>query len=159
MRYSKAELRKIIGNVLKTAQDNLIKHGYLQPVGLIFTAAGMRNIFEFHFQGTKEKRLSQLAFKKLVANVGAHAVVVITESWIKMHPDVPLELDRPVAEMPGREESIVIEAVSHNARVILVQVFRKEESGITFDDLIDIGDRYECTGEWTDGLKLRKAEA
>ena len=138
---------------LKTAQYNLTKHGYLQPLGLIFTTAGMTNVFEFHFQGTEEKRLSQAAFKKLVADVGALAVVVITESWIKMHPSIPLELDRPVADMPGREESIVIEAVSRKARVILVQVFRKEDSGITFDNPTDIGDRYEWASEWTDGLR------
>lgn len=151
-KYDGKKLQRIIGEILAVAQDNLTKHGYLQPVGLIYTTTGMTHIFEFKFKGVEQKRQSQQAFKKLVRDVQALAVVVITESWIKMRPKMPLRLDTSVADMPGRQEAIVVEAVSPKARVVCVQVFRKGESGISFEEPENIGDRFTWTSEWTDGL-------
>jgi hypothetical protein len=150
--YGKKKLQRIIGEILTVAQDNLRKHGYLRPVGLIYTTAGMTHIFEFKFKGVEQKRQSQQAFKKLVADVQALAVIVVTESWIKMPPDVPVDVTRSVADMPGRQEAIVIEGASPKARVVCVQVFRKGESGISFDEPENLGDRFTWTSEWTNGL-------
>jgi hypothetical protein len=152
MRYTKEKLQAIVRTVLSAAQVNLKNHGYLQPVGLIFTLVGMSKVFQFKFHDVGQKRASQVAFKKVVKKSEALAVVVVTESWLKMPPDVPVDITQSIADIPGRQEAIVIEAVSGEAKTILIQVFRKEESGIAFDDPVSVEEPFSWGSEWTDGI-------
>jgi hypothetical protein len=124
--YNRKKLQKIARETLATARENLIRDGRLQPCGLVFTSAGMAHVFPVEFRDIQEKRVMQGAFRYLLRQVKAKAAVMVMESWVKMaDDDTLLDLSRPVSDMPGRGEAIVIEARSRHGRVMIIQVFRK----------------------------------
>ncbi|MFC1836708.1 hypothetical protein ACFL2Q_18615 [Thermodesulfobacteriota bacterium] len=131
--YSKERLQALVREVLVTARSNLLRDGHLQPCGLLYSSDPLTHIFPFNFENFEKKRLLQDTLRKLITEVRAAAAVVILESWIKMARNRPLDLTRPVSEMPGRQEAIVVEAASHLARTMIIQVFVKSQSGLVFE--------------------------
>jgi hypothetical protein len=153
MNYNRKELRKAAIEALTVAKDNLRQHGYVQPVGLVFHEPGLTNVFQFTFDGIEEKRASQVAFKQLLAKVEARAAIVVTESWIKMKPDKPLDLTVSISDDPERKEAIVVEAVSPSARLIIIQIFSKDPSGtVKFEAPFEPERPLEWSSEWLDGI-------
>jgi hypothetical protein len=92
MNYGRKKLRRIARDVLNIAQGNLRRDGYLQPVGLADTNAGLTEVFQFRCQDLDQKRASQEGFRRLLHQMKARAAIVLTESWIKMRFDLPLDL-------------------------------------------------------------------
>lgn len=86
MNYDRKRLRKLARDVLKIAQDNLQRDGYLQPVGLVYTNTGLNQVFQFRCRDLDEKRSSQEKFKQVLLQLRARAAIVVTESWLKVAP-------------------------------------------------------------------------
>jgi hypothetical protein len=151
--YDRKKLRRIARDVLKIAQGNLRRDGYLRPVGLVYTNAGLAKVFQFRCQDFDQKRASQEGFRQLLHQMKARAAIVVTESWIKMGPDLPLDLTRSIANMPGRKEAIVIEAASAKAKCMIIQVFSKDEGGkIGFETAMEPDHPISWSSEWLDGV-------
>jgi len=130
MSYSKQELDKLVQSVLQIAKDNLLKDGFVQPVGLLYGTTGLQNIFPMKFSGVEEKRAVQSWFKTAILETGALAAVVVTESWYRIPtPGEPVDPTRSVREYSDRMEAIVVEAASPLARHIIIQIFTKSTSG------------------------------
>jgi Resolvase, N terminal domain len=77
------KLDRLARDVLELAQANLRREGHLQPVGLIYTGAGLSHVVPFRYEGLDEKRISQNGFKQLLLKLEARAAIVVTESWLK----------------------------------------------------------------------------
>ncbi len=153
MNYDRKRLRKLARNVLKVAQANLKRDGFVQPVGLVYTNTGLTEVFQFRYQDLDEKRASQEGFRQLILKMKARAAIIVTESWIKMGPDLPLDLTRSVADMPGRKEAIVIEAASPKANLMIIQVFSKDETGkVHFDTPMEPDHPISWSSEWLSGV-------
>ena len=153
MNYSRKRLRSLARDVLKIAQENLRRDGCLQPVGLVYTNSGLSQVFQFRCRDLDEKRSSQAQFRQLLLELNAKAAIVVTESWLKMAPDQPLDLTRSVADMPGRMECIVIEAGSPKARYMLMQVFTKHDAGtLHFEKPMEPDHPITWSSEWLDGI-------
>jgi hypothetical protein len=153
MDYDRKRLRKLAREVLKIAQNNLRRDGYLQPVGLVYTNAGLNQVFQFRCQDLDEKRASQDEFRRLLLKMKARDAIVVTESWIKTGPDLPLDLTRSVADMPGRKEAIVIEAASPKAKCMIIQAFSKGITGkISFETPLEPDHPISWSSEWLDGV-------
>jgi len=153
MTYSRKRLRSLARDVLKIAQQNLRRDGCLQPVGLIYTNAGLSQVFQFRCRNLDEKRASQQEFRQLLIKLNAKAAIVVTESWLKMAPDLPLDLTQSVADMPGRKESIVIEASSPKSRYMVMQVFTKHDAGkLQFEESMEPDHPITWSSEWLDGI-------
>jgi hypothetical protein len=71
MNYSRKRLRNLARDVLRIAQSNLQRDGYVQPVGLIYTAVGLSEVFQFRYRYLREKRASQEGFRQLLINMKA----------------------------------------------------------------------------------------
>jgi hypothetical protein len=153
MNYDRKKLRRIARDVLNIAQGNLRRDGYLQPIGLVYTKVGLTEVFQFRCQDLDQKRASQEGFRQLLHQTKARAAFVVTESWIKMGPDLPLDLTRSVADMPGRTEAIVIEAASAKAKLMVVQAFSKDNTGkISFETPMEPDHPITWSSEWLDGV-------
>lgn len=153
MNFDGKRLRKLTRDVLKVAQGNLRRDGYLQPVGLVYTNAGLSEVFQFRYQDLDEKRASQAGFRQLLVKMQARAGIVVTESWLKTAPELPLDLTQSVADMPGRQEVIVIEAASPKAKCMIIQVFSKDETGkIHFETPMEADHPISWSSEWLDGV-------
>ena len=122
--YGIKELQKIARKILITACENLIRDGHLQPISLVFGPEGLTHTIPFEFNSIDEKRAIQQIFRHFLREIHADAAVVVTESWMKMATDGPLDLTRPVFEMPGHQEAIVVEAASAHGSVMIIQVFQ-----------------------------------
>jgi hypothetical protein len=153
MNYDRKRLRKLALDVLKIAQDNLRRDGYLQPVGFLYTKDGLSRVFQFRCLRLNQKRASQKGFRQLVIQMKARAAIVVTESWLKLGPELPVDLTKSVAEMPGRKEAIVIESASPKARCMIIQVFSKDETGrVHFEDPMKPDHAISWSSEWLDGV-------
>jgi hypothetical protein len=153
MNYDRKKLRRIARDVLKIAQGNLRRDGYLQPVGLVYTKVGLTEVFRFRCHDLDQKRASQEGFRRLLHQMKARAAIVLTESWIKMGPDLPLDLTRSVADMPGRKEAIVIEAASVKAKCMIIQAFTTDNAGrISFEAPMEPDHPITWSSEWLDGV-------
>ncbi|MFC1833554.1 hypothetical protein ACFL2Q_02325 [Thermodesulfobacteriota bacterium] len=149
---SKDKLQALGREVLVKAKSNLQRDGHLQPCGLLYSPERLTHTFPFSFGSFDEKRLIQETFRKLITEVRAAAAVVVLESWIKTARNGPLDLTRPVSEMPGRQEAIVVEAASPKARTIIIQVFKKSKSGLVFEDPFEPDHPFEWNSEWLSGI-------
>lgn len=70
-----------------------------------------------------------------------------------MGTDMHLDLTRSIADDPDREEAIVIEAVSRQAKCMIIQVFRKDPSGkVRFDAPMEPESPFDWWSEWLDGV-------
>jgi len=147
------ELRSLMNTILGIAQDNLLRDGFLQPCGLIFTATGLSKIVEFHFKGIKQKRRAQADFKREVIRHGGIAVVIVMEAWFAFAPDLPTDLTISLEHYPKRREAIFIEAVCLNGpRLALIQPFRKYGSKIVLEEPIRPGPEFTWDSEWTGSI-------
>ena len=153
MHYNRKRLRSLARDMLRIAQENLRRDGDLQPVGLIYTNAGLSQVFPFRCQGLDQKRSSQQEFRKLLLQLKARAAIVVTESWLKVRPELPLDLTRSIADLPDKEEAVVIEAASPKSRYMIMQVFRKDESGkLHFETPMEPDHPITWSSEWLDGI-------
>ncbi|MFC1835433.1 hypothetical protein ACFL2Q_11975 [Thermodesulfobacteriota bacterium] len=146
----KKKLRKVCTQVLGIARSNLMKDGYLQPCGLIYSGTKLTHVFPFRFGSYEEKKAAQMAFRKALNEFEASAAVVILESWIRMAKDGTLDLTRPVSEMPEKEV-VVVEGSSPKARIMIIQVFERIHERIVFHTPFEPDERMEWSSEWLDG--------
>jgi len=153
MDYHRDELKKVAREALAVARENLLKYGHVQPVGLVLHQDGLTHLFQLTFQSIEEKRASQEAFRQVLRKVRARAAVVVTESWLKVETGMRPDFTRSVADDPTRKEAIVIEAVSRQARCMIIQVFGKDPSGkVRFDSTMEPENPFEWWSEWLDGV-------
>lgn len=149
--YTKKKLRRVCTQVLGVARSNLIKDGYLQPCGLIYSEKGLPHVFPFRFGTYEEKQATQLGFRASLKEFKASAAVVILESWFRVARDGTLDLTRPVSEMSEKEEVIVVEGSSPIARVMIIQVFERIHERVVFHEPFEPDERMEWSSEWLDG--------
>lgn len=149
--YSKKRLRRVCTQVLDIARSNLVKDGYLQPCGLIYSKKGLTHVFPFRFGTYEEKQSTQLGFRKSLKEFNASAAVVILESWFRMAKDGSLDLTRPASEIPEKEEVIVVEGSSPIARIMIIQAFERIRARIVFREPFEPDERMEWSSEWLDG--------
>ena len=153
MNYNRKRLRSLALEVLKIAQENLLRDGYLHPVGLIYTKTGLSQVFQFRCQDLREKRVLQEEFKQLLLQLKARTAIVVTESWLKVRPELPLDLTKSIADRPDRKEAIVIEAASPKAKCMIMQVFTKDEAGkVRFENPTEPDYPISWSSEWLDGV-------
>ncbi len=153
MKFDKKQLRKLAQDVLELAQANLRDDGYLEPVGLVYTYVGLSRVVPFKYRGLDEKRKSQTEFRRLLVKLKAQAAIVVTESWLKLGPDLPVDLTQSLADLPGRQEAIVIEAASPKAKHIIIQIFSKNETGqVRFETPMEPDHPISWSSEWLDGV-------
>ena len=153
MIYDWHELQYIAHKALIAARKSLQKHGHFEPIGLVFHDGGLSQAFEFSSRSSPDKRISQEVFKRLVVDLNAEAAIVVTESWIKVGPEIPLDRTKSIADDPERTEALVIEAASPHARYLIIQTFAKDASGtVLFDVPIDTNNTFDGWSEWLDGV-------
>ena len=154
MSYSKQELDRLVQSVLQIAKDNLLKDGYVQPVGLLFGTTGLRTIFPMKFSGLEGKRAIQAEFRALTLKTEALAAVVVNESWFRTPtPEQPLDQARSVAEYADRMECIIVEAVSPQAKALKILIFDKSEDGqFRFGEPFEPEYPMSWKSEWLDGV-------
>lgn len=151
MKYDRKNLLQVARDALAVARQNLQKHGFVEPVGLIFHKGGLSHIYQFKFQNLNEKRVSQEMFRELLIKVRARAAVVVSESWVKTVPHDLSDLTKSIADDPARQEAIIIEAVSDVARIFIMQLFVRNESGtVNFESPFEPDHGFDWISEWLD---------
>ena len=153
MEYTRENLQLVAHSILEIARKNLQRDGYLSPVGLIFHKDGISQIFQFTFSDVDEKRQSQEAFRDMFKTVGGRAAVIVTESWLKVRSDSPLDPTQSIVDDPDRKEVIVIEAASSLAKVFITQTFARDSEGkIHFEPPFEPEYGFTWHSEWLDGI-------
>lgn len=156
MKYDRENLHRLAHEALGVARENLQKHGFVESVGLIFHKKGLSHVYQFKYKNHDEKRTSQTVFRDLIQTVGARAVIVVTESWVKTAPK-NIDPTKSLEDDPDRKEAIVIEAVSETARIFIMQMFEREGSdSFTFMSPFEPDYRMEWSSEWLDGVLFTK---
>ncbi|MGO9566658.1 MAG: hypothetical protein ACLP5H_03855 [Desulfomonilaceae bacterium] len=153
MVYDNDQLKAVAMTVMRIAKDNLLKDGFVHPVGLIFTTAGLDKTVEFKFKGLKHKRRVQADFKFEVMEQRGIAVIVVMETWFASQPDMPADFTKSLADYPWHKEAILVEGSSLiGTRVLMLQPFHREGSVIVLDELVIPDGTFSWESEWTSGI-------
>jgi len=153
MLYDLDQLRELAWKNLAIARDNLLRDGYVQTCGLVWTDIGLSHIIPIRFESLNEKRRNQEAFRVFLRKSNALAAAVIMETWMKhVDPREPLDPTRSIADLPGRQEAIVIELRSTLACFGLIQVFNRNGRCFTLEEPIEMNHPAVWVSEWLDQM-------
>ena len=114
---------------------------------------GLRYLMPLGFQNGKEKRQVQANLERMFRRIDAKSVVMLSEAWISdtLQTKVTPVYKGSIKDIPGREEAVLVNALSASTQFRINQVFTKNVSEVTFQYPIETdrpGGRYY----WLDGV-------